>query len=147
MISPNGNPEMFEYCNRDKMYKLNLVKFMNSIEEFPHYLCDGDVGKNLEYPFGELELNAGMHGNKKDPELPYHLKIGAGYFGYVFQFEDCGEGFDIQKKLIQKQRNEKYYDLGGVGLDVFDTGSNMIVSYGGKGNIANLMYKDLEIEE
>lgn len=137
VISPKENPEYFDRST-------NLIKTRPTLNE--KYRTE--LFKGLEYwqipdVFFELQHNSFRHGNNWNLELPVHIRFAKGEHGHAVQIEDCGdEGFDIYEKLRLKESGEKYYEneKGGCGLN-HAVLSNAIVSYEGKGNIVNLMYK------
>ena len=130
--------ETLEYFQKGAM--LNIRYLFESLGNIDKELYQ-NYRDDIVQVFGELQYNSFMHGNKFNPDLPIYLQILKGENGYIFRIEDCGNGFDVKDRLVKMKNGEKYYNNGGCGFSEFENSKKCIISYEGKGNIANLMWK------
>ena len=149
-ISPKDNPDKFWVPdiegleNRRDKKCLNWKYISNIFTKVGIYF---DEPKNY---FNEQQYNSCMHGNKWDINLPLSVKLGFGRKGIASQIIDAGEGFDFVTTVKNFYGGGRYSSHRGRGFVRFGMEENYVVSWEGKGNIANFMFKpkgrrDLEL--
>ena len=144
-INPIKNPSKFsgfdglDYLSRENI-KVENARCL-SLRYISNTLGWLGSGNGFKDYLRELQYNAFMHGNKWNKNLDVKIKLGFGEKGLIFRIEDSGEGFNYEK-LYEDFKNKKRYSKNkGSGFRKFNEGKNHVVSWEGKGNIANLMMK------
>lgn len=134
-LYPNLYFEDSGFCTRDFT---NFIK-MNFFDDiFPNGFTKNNVST---YHFVvDILYNSLERGNKLDVSLPIFVEMWKGDRGRILSVEDCGDGFDVYEKLMQKKMGKKYFENGGRGLMLFDKFEG-IVSYNDIGNKINVMYE------
>ncbi|MBT4376943.1 hypothetical protein HOD29_06220 [archaeon] len=148
VISPVKNPDKFAgFDGLDYLSKNNLTMAdCRCISEkyFQNLLRGFWSGTGIEGYLMEMNYNSCMHGNKWDKSLSLHVKMGYGDKGFVFQIKDLGDGFDYRNTVKKFNGGEAYLKNKGSGLIMFNSGKNHVISWAGKGNLSNFMFKVTE---
>lgn len=95
--------------------------------------------REIGWPLEEVIVNAGVHGNKRDPHKKVKITRYYGKKGIVYSIEDEGDGFDIQTTVEKFRKSEKYHSLHGCGLLILNY-TKMVVTANNKGNQIILQY-------
>jgi len=150
-ISPKANSEKFVgfdglgYLSKNNL-SLRDARCL-SWKYFSEAFGNMAEGTDINYYFNELQYNSFMHGNKWNKELPVHIIAGYGEKGFAAQIEDSGEGFDYKKVYSKYLSEKKYFKNKGSGFNKFNERNSYIISWEGKGNISNLMFRINENDE
>ena len=139
-INPIDDPEKFSGFDGLEYLSLNGMTMADARVVSSKYLNNiigwCGVGNSVR----ELNNNACMHGNKWNKDLDITLRFCFGDYGFAAQIIDSGEGFDYVKYCEDYKNGIKKKLNKGAGFTNFYYDRSDIVSFEGKGNIADYMF-------